>query len=157
MRRHALLYGIVLLVACGKSDDAAAPADSAAIAPAAAAPAGLALAEVAGRWNVRVMPETGDSTLLTYEMTATGDMNGWTIKFPDRTDPVPLRVTSVAGDSVVVEAGPYESALRKGVTVSTMSVLRLQGGMLVGRSTARYSVTTADSVRMLRTEGTRIP
>jgi hypothetical protein len=124
--------------------------------PAAGARSGLALADVAGRWKVRVMPETGDSTLLTYELTATGDTTGWSIKFPDRTEPVPVRVVSVSGDSVMIQSGPYPSALRKGVKVTTNGVLRVQDGKLIGRTIAHYSVKTADSVRVLRMEGTKI-
>jgi hypothetical protein len=157
MRRLALLCGAaVALVACARTDTASTDS-SAAAAAAAMMPAPISLADVAGKWSVRVTPEMGDSTLLTYELTATADMNGWTVKLPDRPDPIPARVTAVAGDSITVEAGPYPSMLRPGVTVSTYSVSRLTGGRFVGTTTARYSVTTADSVLRLRTEGTRIP
>jgi len=124
--------------------------------PDAMAPAALALADIAGRWTVRVMPEMGDSTLLTYELTATGETNGWSIKFPDRAETVPVRVMNVAGDSVMIETGPYQSALQKGVNVSTNGAWRMDSGKLVGRMTAHYAVPTADSVRVLRMEGTRI-
>jgi hypothetical protein len=67
------------------------------------------------------------------------------------------RIVSIAGDSIVVEAGPYPSVLRKGVQVRTTSTLRLQDGKLVGTTTARYSSKGADSVLIVRTEGTRKP
>ena len=68
-----------------------------------------------------------------------------------------MRVVAVAGDSIVTEAGPFESVLRKGVKVSTNSVLRLQNGKLVGTTIAHYATSGADSVRNLRIEGTRAP
>jgi hypothetical protein len=55
----------------------------------------------------------------------------------------------------MIDAGPYPSVRRKGVTVSTNAVSRLQGGNLVGRSTAHYQVKTADSVLTLNSVGTR--
>jgi hypothetical protein len=63
---------------------------------------------------------------------------------------------TVAGDSVVVESDPYPSVMRKGVTVKTTGVFRLQDGNLVGQNTAHYSVKTADSVLVLNTTGTRV-
>ena len=53
------------------------------------------------------------------------------------------------------DAGPYESVLRKGVKVTTHSVFRLQDGKLVGTTVAHYAIKGADSVRNLRSEGTR--
>jgi len=55
----------------------------------------------------------------------------------------------------MTEAGPYPSVRRKGVTVSTNSVMRLQGGNLVGNTTAHFKVKTPDSVLVLNTNGTR--
>ncbi len=76
--------------------------------------------------------------------------------FPNQR-PLPMRIVALAGDSLVSEAGPYASVCRSGVQVSTRSVLRLQGGRLVGRTVARYPTTGPDSVLQLRTEGTRQP
>ncbi|MGH7459438.1 MAG: hypothetical protein ACREMA_00215 [Longimicrobiales bacterium] len=154
MRRFVCLCLTAALVGCGgASDQASTSADSAAMAP--VAPAGIALADVAGTWNVEVRPEASDSVLLTYQLTATADQNGWSIKLPDRAELIPVHVGTVQGDSIVVHAGPYSSALRKGVTVSTEGVSRLQNGMLVGTTTARYSAGP-DSVVKLRTQGTRV-
>ena len=69
---------------------------------------------------------------------------------------MPVRV-STSGDSIVTEAGPYESVLRKGTQVTTNSVLRLKDGKLVGTTVAHYKTTGADTVRMLRVEGTKNP
>ncbi len=132
--------------------------DATAAAPAPEAPAGpapIALEDLAGKWSMRTMNESGDSTLLTYELVATADPSGWTFNFPKR-PPVPARVVT-DGDSLVMEAGPYESLLRKGVQVTTRSVSRLQDGKLIGATTAHYTTTGPDSVLHLRFEGTRAP
>ena len=123
----------------------------------AAAPAPIALADVAGKWTVRLMPENGDTTLAKYELVATGDTSGWVLNFPKR-KPIPVRVLTVAGDSIVAEAGPFESILRKGVKVTvSRSVYRLQDGKLVGATTAHYAKSGPDSVANLRFEATRAP
>jgi hypothetical protein len=158
MRRFALLCCVAAFVGCAKSENQ--PADTTpavATPPAPPAPKAIALADVAGKWNVKGMNEAGDSTLVTYAFTATSDTTGWSIKFANVAKPVRVHVVSVAGDSIVIAAGPYPSVLRKGVQVRTMGAVRLQDGKLVGTLKANYSVKTADSVRMVRTEGTRAP
>ena len=132
------------------ADTTAAPAAAPAAAP-------IKLADVAGKWAVRLMPESGDSTLAKYELVATGDSSGWTLNFPKR-KPIPIRVLAVAGDSIVGEAGPFESVLRKGVNVTmARSVYRLQDGKLVGTTTAHYATSGPDSVASLRFEATHAP
>ena len=158
MRRLTLLCCVAAFVGCAKSDNQ--PADTTpavATPPAPPAPKPIALADVAGKWNVKGMNETGDSTLVTYVFTATPDTAGWSIKFANVAKPVRVHVVAVAGDSIIFAAGPYPSVLRKGVQVTTTGALRLQDGKLVGASTAHYAVKTADSVRNVRTEGTRAP
>jgi hypothetical protein len=71
--------------------------------------------------------------------------------------PIPVRVIAVAGDSIVTEAGPYESFLRKGVQVRTRAVSRLQDGKLVGTIEARFAMGGRDSVAHRLSEGTRAP
>jgi hypothetical protein len=156
MRRIVLSCCAVALIGCNKPKEE--PATEAAAAPpeTAAAPAPVALADFAGKWSMRTMAESGDSALVSYEMIATSDSSGWTLNFPKR-KPVPVRILAVGGDSIVTEAGPYESVLRKGVQVTTQSVQRLVDGKLVGTTTARYATGGADSVRHLRNEGTRAP
>ena len=69
-----------------------------------------------------------------------------------------MRVVAVEGDSIVWEAGPFESVIRKGVQVRVSRVVgRIRDGKLVGRTTARYDVAGADSVAHLTLEGTRAP
>ena len=145
MRRLVLALSAAVLAGCSKPE-----------APPAEPPAPtLNLADVAGTWNMKTMAEGSDSALVTYTMTLTGTTDGWTINFPGR-DPMPMTVT-VSGDSVMTTVAPYESVLRKGVQVSTSSVVRLVGGRLVGTSIARYVTSGADSVVRLRMEGTRAP
>ena len=79
---------------------------------------------------------------------------GWTVTFPDR-EPIPIRLVAVEGDSIILDVGPYESALREGVMVSTRSVVRLKDGNLSGTFVARYETTEPDSVLRGRQRGTR--
>ena len=148
MRRISLVAGLFALAACGPKEEPAADTSAAAVQPSPT----ISLADVAGTWTTRVMPATSDSVVLTYETNATAD-GAWTITFPGR-PPVPVRATA-DGDSIITEAGPYESALRKGVQVSTRGVLRLVNGELVGTTTARYQTSGADSVATFRAVGTR--
>lgn len=154
----------LLIAGCAKSDQAA--KDSAAgtaAAPAAATPAAtpapaptLALADVAGKWQMRSVPESGtDTSATTYVMTATADTTGWMINFPSGVK-VPLHVT-VSGDSLVQKTATFASQRRKGVKVSTDGVFRLQNGKLVGTTIAHYAKAGTDSVLRLHTEGTKLP
>ena len=145
----------VAVLGCAKSDTNTADTAAAATPAPPPAPAPIKLSDVAGTWTVAAKNEAGDSTLVTYEFTATADTTGWQIKFPNMAKPVPVKVTSMGGDSIVIQTGKFPSQLRKGVTVQTNGVLRIQDGKLTGSTTAHYSVKTADSVRTLRTEGTR--
>jgi hypothetical protein len=160
--RAVRIGSIALLVAaCGKPADkpadaameAAPPADAAAPP---AAPGTISLADVAGNWKVRSTVDGNEAQVLTYDMVATADRSGWSIKFPNR-EPIPVRVVAVEGDSIVTESGPFESALRKGVQVNSRVVARLVGGKLVGTTRARYDVKGPDTVATLTWEGTRAP
>jgi hypothetical protein len=124
------------------------PADTVAAEPT------ISLADVAGTWEMRSVPETGsDTTATVYQLVASAD--GWTLMLPDR-DPIEAEVTT-SGDSIVMVAGPFESVRRDGVMVTTHSVYRLEGNRLVGTVVARYETTEADSVLRLASEGTRTP
>lgn len=148
MNRIAILCCAAVLAGCAKSGEKSPeqfPADH----------PPLSLAEVAGRWSMKTMNETKDSTLITFELGATADTSGWTFNFPGR-PPVPVRV-SVSGNAVVLDAGPYASVLRKGVQVTTHGAYHLEGGKLVGTTIVHYATTAADSVRRLPAEGTKLP
>jgi len=154
----AILLGAAVLAGCAKKDDAAVDttADTAAVTTAPPAPTPVNLADVAGKWNMRAVPTSGtDTTPTNSVITATSTTSGWTITFPGR-QPVPMRVT-VDGDSIMTAAGPYPSARRRGVQVTTNGVMRLQGGSLVGSTTAHYKVSTPDSVLVLTSTATRAP
>jgi len=159
MRRIGICCCAMVLLACGKTksepatNQAAATADTtmAAPAPAPAAPAPISLADLNGKWKMSTMAEGSDSTLVEYTMEA--GASGWTLHFRNR-PPVAAKTTA-DGDSVTADAGPYESVLRKGLKVTTHSVFRLQDGKLIGTTVAHYATKGADSVRNLRSEGTR--
>ncbi len=145
MRAVIIVTCAALLTACAKSADR----------QAASTPA-ISLADVAGQWSVRTMGEGSDSTLVTFGMVATADGAGWQMLPPNR-NPIPMRVVAVDGDSIVTEAGPFESLLRPGVMVTTRVVNRLREGRLVSTFVARYATSGADSVLYGRSEGTRAP
>lgn len=147
MSRLALLSCAALVVACSKGEQASSEGTIAAAGT-------IALADVAGTWEVRTMAMGSDSVIVTSKLVATGTNEGWMLTLPGR-DPAPMRVILVSGDSIVTETGPYESVLRPGVMVTTRQVNRLQGGKLIGTVVARYQTTGADSVVNLRSEGTR--
>lgn len=113
------------------------------------------LSKFAGKWQMRATPTSGrDTSATTYTLTATGDTTGWTITFPGRAA-MPVHV-KVDGDSVMVSTEPYPSVRRKGLTVRTNGVIRMQGDRLVGTSTAHFKTSLPDSVMQMRSEGTRM-
>ena len=159
--RIAICCCAAVLAGCAKKESASADSTSAMASSTSSTtttttttPAPLNLADVAGKWNVRSVPMSGDTSATNYVLTATGNTSGWSMKFPGRATPVPVKV-SVDGDSIMLSAGPYSSVRRKGVQVTTYGVSRLQSGSLVGSTTAHYKVKSADSVLVLGTTGTR--
>jgi hypothetical protein len=162
--RIAICCCAAVLAGCAKKESASADSTSAMASSTSATttsttsttttPAPLNLADVAGKWNMRSVPLSGDTSATTYVLTATGNTSGWSMKFPGRATPVPVKV-SVDGDSIMLSAGPYSSVRRKGVQVTTFGVARLQNGSIVGSTTAHYKVKSADSVLVLSTTGTR--
>lgn len=161
--RIAIACSAGLLVAgCSKGDQAAkgdsasVAADSAAPAPAPAPAPAMSLADVAGKWQMQSTPTSGKDTSATkYVLTATADTTGWMMSFPSGLK-VPLYI-SVSGDSLLEHTGSFASQRRKGLKVMTEGSLKMQGGKLVGMTTAHYAKAGADSVITLRTEGTKMP
>jgi len=158
--RVALAYTTtLLLVSCAKkeqasTDSVAAPDTTSAMAPS-PTPA-LALADVAGKWNFRNVPEVGNDTTPTeFVLDAKPDSAAWTITFKSGLKVTPTVRT--AGDTLYLKAGPFASQRRKAVKVNTEMALRMENGKLVGRTTAHYDTKGADSVIMLRSEGTKAP
>jgi hypothetical protein len=160
MQRVALLCTVVVLTGCGKSAERAAEdqaqVDTASPAQAApAATAAISLSDLAGKWKVRTTDESGGTPVET-ELNATADTSGWTMTAPKR-KPVPVRVVAVGGDSIVTEAGPFESFILKGVKVTTRTVNRLQDGKLVGTTEAHYALKGGrDSVAKRPSVATRV-
>jgi hypothetical protein len=153
--RHSALFCTVILAGCGKSEVPPAR-DTTATAPApAGSHAALSLADIAGNWKLRTMDDTGGN-VVESQLTTTADTSGWTLNRPNG-KVIPVHVVAVGGDSIITEAGPYESALRKGVQVRSRLVLRLQGGKLVGTNEARYALSGGDSVARRPAEATRAP
>jgi hypothetical protein len=142
MRSPILLCAAAIAVSCAPAEEQP------------AATATVSLDDLAGTWTVTAMAESTDSVLITYELNATATSDGWTSTLPGR-EPIPVRVVLVDSDSVVAEAGPFESALRPGAMVTTRTVARLQGGMLTGTIVAHYGTDGADSVLTGRLHGMR--
>lgn len=155
MRFLTLFSCLAVLTGCARSEQGTPreTEESAAIQPATAS---ISLADVAGKWKVRTTDEAGGN-VVESELTATSDTTGWTMQIPNNRKPIPVRVVAVAGDSIVTEAGPFESALRKGLQVHTRTVYRLQDGKMVGDVEARYKIKGTDSVAHRPLEGTRAP
>lgn len=159
--RIAICCCAAVLAGCAKKESASADSTSAMASSTSsttststtAAPAPVNLADVAGKWNMRSVPMSGDTSATSYVLIATANTSGWSMTFPGRA-PVPVKVT-VGGDSIMLAAGPYSSVRRKGVQVTTYGVARIQSGSMVGTTTAHYKVKSADSVLVLSTTGTR--
>ncbi len=94
---------------------------------------------VAGTWDGKTMIGPKDSVVATFELKATADTTGWTLKFPGR-DPYPARVVATGGDSIVTEVGPYPSILRPGQTVTVLRTTgHYKGNTMTGTFEARYA------------------
>ena len=147
-RRVGLVFVALLFASCAPADDAAEeqPADTAAM----TAPAAV---DANGTWDMRSVPVSGPDTTPTIFQVQVANGN-WTLLLPNR-DPIPATVV-MDGDSIIVDAGPYESVRRAGTTVTTHSVYRVMGDQMTGNTIARYQTSGADSVLQLRSSGTRV-
>ena len=158
--RLALCCTALVVAACAKKEapkDTAAAMAAAAPAPAPAPAPALAAADVAGNWHFAATPTTGKDTSATeFDLAATADSADWSMTFNKSKLKVPAK-HSISGDTLTINAGPFASQRRKGVKVSTVTTLKLDGGKLVGETTAHYEKAGTDSVMTLRTEGTKAP
>jgi hypothetical protein len=145
MRRFSALLVAAGLIACGGDAYDDAEVDGMAT--------GITLTDVAGTWNLTGTLATEEATVIKYSVVATDSETGWLLNLPDR-DPIEIRIVAIDGDSIVGESGPFPSILREGVMVTTRTVLRLQGEMLMGTLDATYDT---DPVQMVpgTFEGTR--
>lgn len=150
---------ILAVAACAKKEEPAkdtAAAMTPAAAPAPAPAKTIALADVAGKWQLVSTPTSGKDTSPTKSvLTATADTTGWTMTFADK-QVVPLKVT-VSGDSVMTSSAEFNSQRRKGVKVKTESTMHLVDGKISGITNAHYKTKGADSTLTLKTEGTKMP
>jgi hypothetical protein len=102
-------------------------------------PAPVQRANVAGIWAGKTMTGPKDSVVATFELRATADTTGWTLKFPGR-DPYAARVVAMGGDSIVTEVGPYPSILRPNVMVTVLRTTgHYKGNAMTGTFEARYA------------------
>jgi hypothetical protein len=54
-------------------------------------------------------------------------------------DPIPTRIVTVGGDSIVTEAGPFASILRPGQMVTVRTTGHYQGDTMTGTVDSRYA------------------
>lgn len=163
----AMLAGIAVLActACAKTDNgasadstkaaAATSTTTAVTTPAAASTTAATLADFAGTWNMRAVPETGkDTTPTEYVLRGAADSTSWKVAYK-KGPTLPLKVT-LSGDSLIIDTPEHMSVRGKGIKVTTHGVYRRSGDSLVGRTVAHYSKGT-DSVLTLRAEGRKAP
>ena len=104
---------------------------------------------------MEAMGMDSDSVIARYRLWAGDDTSGWKMKFDHQADTLPLHNVTLAGDSLTAVIGPYGSALRPGVMVTTNTTYRLQADELVANSVAHYTVQTPDSIVQVRARGRR--
>ena len=154
MRVKLFLASVAILVAACTKADAPPAADTSMPVATETPPAPITIASVAGKWNVNVMGQSSDSVVATNVANFDGDPAGWSFQFPGG-PAIPVRNVTVSGDSIIYEAGPFASAVRKGLQVSNRVAVTLRDGNLVGDVIARYQTTGPDSVMQFRIAGTR--
>jgi len=155
MRTIVLGGALMLLAACAGERE---PAADTAAGMDTAANTTATPAMMAGRWNMETRAAGGTDTIVTrYVLTTSADTTGWSMQFAGRDDVIPVRVVTMEGDSVITEAGPYGSARRPGMQVSTRAAWRMTGDRLVGTTRATYTTASGDSVVTFQSEGTRQP
>ena len=125
---------LLLLTACGES-------------------AAGGLGAFAGTWSVTAFGEGGDS-LTAYTLTAGADRSTWTMAFPGM-EPIPLRIVSAAGDSVVVRTDSYPSVLEADVQVTSEAVMKVSGNQITGTWVSHRTVMGPDSILTGTARGTR--
>ena len=103
------------------------------------AASGIKLSDVAGTWSVQSTVGPKDSGVATSQVMATADGEGWMTKLEGR-DPIPTRIVAMGGDSIVTEAGPFESILRPGQMVNLLrSTGHYKGDTITGTFEAHYA------------------
>ena len=149
MRATTSLFVLLLITACGETDDSA-PATEQEMEPAAVATP--TPADFAGEWQAMAMLE-GTPDPVPVVLIGSADGMTWTMALEDR-EPMALDV-SMSGDSLIMESGQYESVLREGVMVQIRTAGVLQEGQMVGNIIATYSTPDGEQVVPGTIEGTR--
>lgn len=134
--RRILALCTVVAVACAKNEQ---PADTTAAAAPPPPPPSITAADLTGTWDMKTMPMDRDTVLTTGTMTSTGAADGWTMTLGASKTAIPVRIVSMAGDSVVSETGVFNSAVRRGQKVSIHSIQHLRDGKLTGVVHAKYA------------------
>jgi hypothetical protein len=144
LRPLTVLMVATVLAGCGTSDQEAADGVS----------GGPTLADFAGSWDLRLMPEGAPETVQA-RIVGTGSAMGWTL-FLEGRDPIPA-MARIEGDSLISHSDPYESVLRPGTTVEVRSALILRGDEVTGRFVATYQTAEGEEEVTGTIEGRREP
>ena len=147
MRRYLLI--VPILFACGPKETPS--ADSAA-----AAPAGLAEADVAGTWTGTVMPEGSDSVVGHWtQVCAAGTCRATSQEAPN--DTVTATYT-IEGDSIRGTSAPYkENTMMKGAMIIDSWVARPSGNQVTGHGMMKLADKPDSVVFRYHFTGTRNP
>ena len=125
---------LILLAACGSTDDEQPVAEPGAEAIAEPV-ASVSIADFAGSWENTARLE-GVSEPVPSTMTGSASGDDWTMSLEGR-DNIPLEI-SMVGDSLISQSAEYESVLRPGVMVTVRTASVLHGDMLMGNMVATY-------------------
>lgn len=158
MRRLLGCLVLSTIVACAPSEEAV--VDSAAVAAVTPPPATLTADMLVGTWNTVAHPEGADSVNIRSTMTSSLDATGAlvsSIVFEGTNEALPMRLISMAGDSAVLEFGPYHrSGVATNPMVTTTIVARMMDGHQMGTWIAR-PVAAGDTATRGTYESTRMP
>ena len=148
MRKLTLAALALAVAGCARQESSSADSPAAAQQ---AMPAPLTAAAIAGSWEAVGMPMDKDTVVVRFTMTndSTGQKSETLFASGDK---VTASSTTFDGDSLVSMAGPFKSQLRKGVTVTTRVVWRMQDGKLVGMSHSKYSNGDSATFRLTATK-----
>jgi hypothetical protein len=90
-------------------------------------------------WAGKSMIGPTDSIVTTFVLTIAADGKIAATTFPNR-EPIPTRIIAMGGDSIVTEAGPYQSVLRAGQTVKMLRIVaHWSGKEMTGTFEAQYA------------------
>ena len=102
---------------------------------------------------MNVKPEGRGTVMATYVLNTT-DSAAWSFAFP-KGKKVPMRVTSVSGDTVITETDWFDSSVRPGLKARSNVKSWMQDGKLIGKNVVHYQTKGADTLRIFDTEGTK--